>query len=142
VRPYRPRYTPEGAGGIRKLHPLIKREIHTAIRSLLSAPLLGQDLQFELSDDEIPKTSWGGRGQHWWTDRWRSTAVLGYVRVDNRSAEPSNAFKRAIDTLANLIYSPIKPLDVGIEYHWGQHEIKNGRTGHANRLMFSVKWRL
>jgi len=80
--------------------------------------------------------------QHWWTDKLRSTVGGSYTRVDNRSAEPSNAFKRAIDTLANLIYSPIKPLDVGIEYHWGQHEIKNGRTGHANRLMFSVKWRL
>ena len=49
MRPYRPRYTPEVAGRIRKLHPEVKREIHTAIRSLLSAPLLGQDLQFDLS---------------------------------------------------------------------------------------------
>ena len=37
------------AGRIRKLHPGVKREIPTAIRSLLSAPLLGRELQFELS---------------------------------------------------------------------------------------------
>jgi hypothetical protein len=80
--------------------------------------------------------------QHWWTDTLRSTVGGSYVRVDNRSAESSNALKSVIYTLANLIYSPVKPLDVGIEYHWGEHEIKNGQTGHANRLMFSVKWHL
>ena len=49
MRPYRPRYTPEVAGRIRKLHPEVKQEIRRAIRTLLSAPLLGRELQFELS---------------------------------------------------------------------------------------------
>lgn len=49
MRPYRPRYTPEVTGRIRKLHPEVKREIRTAIRTLLSTPLLGRELQFELS---------------------------------------------------------------------------------------------
>ncbi len=49
MRPYRPRYTPEVAGRIRKLHPEVKREIRAAIRTLLSAPLSGRELQFELS---------------------------------------------------------------------------------------------
>jgi mRNA-degrading endonuclease RelE of RelBE toxin-antitoxin system len=49
VRPYRSRYTPEVAGRIRKLHPEVKQEIRTAIRTLLSTPFLGRELQFELS---------------------------------------------------------------------------------------------
>ena len=49
MRPYRPRYTPEVAGRIRKLHPEVKREIRAAIRTLLSAPLSGRELQSELS---------------------------------------------------------------------------------------------
>jgi mRNA-degrading endonuclease RelE of RelBE toxin-antitoxin system len=49
VKPYRPRYTPEVAGRIRKLHPEVKQEIRTAIRTLLSTPFLGRELQFELS---------------------------------------------------------------------------------------------
>jgi mRNA-degrading endonuclease RelE of RelBE toxin-antitoxin system len=49
VRSYRPRYTPEVAGRIRKLHPEVKQEIRTAIRTLLSTPFLGRELQFELS---------------------------------------------------------------------------------------------
>ena len=49
MRPYRSRYTPEVTGRIRKLHPEVKQEIRTAIRTLLSTPFLGRELQFELS---------------------------------------------------------------------------------------------
>ena len=105
----------------------------------------GQDAVYNNATEKLePLKEFGALAyyQHWWTDKLRSTVGGSYVRVDNRSAEPSNALKSVIYTVANLIYSPVKPLDVGIEYHWGEHENKDGRTGHANRLMFSVKWRL
>jgi len=49
VKPFRPRYTPEAAAQIRRLHPEVKREIRKGIRVLLSSPLSGHALQFELS---------------------------------------------------------------------------------------------
>ena len=49
MKSYRPRYTPEVAGRIRKFHPEVKREIREAIRTLLASPLSGHELQFELS---------------------------------------------------------------------------------------------
>ena len=49
MKGYRPRYTREAAGRIRKLHPEIKREIKDGIRALLVAPFTGHPLQFELT---------------------------------------------------------------------------------------------
>ena len=45
----RARYTPEAAERIRRLHPLIKKEVREGIRILLDNPLLGYALHDELS---------------------------------------------------------------------------------------------
>lgn len=45
----RARYTPEAARIIRKLHPTIKATIRTGISDILKDPLLGRELQLELS---------------------------------------------------------------------------------------------
>ena len=45
----RARYTPEAAERIRKLHPLIKKEVREGIRVLLDNPLLGYALHDELA---------------------------------------------------------------------------------------------
>jgi hypothetical protein len=103
----------------------------------------GQDAIYDNSSQELkPLKSYGGFGayQHWWTDRWRSTGVFGYVRVDNRRIQPGTSFKSSYYALANLIYSPFRHYDIGLEYSWGQRENKNSQTGHANRLMLSAKW--
>jgi len=49
VKARRARYTPEAAERIRKLHPLIKKEVREGIRSLLDNPLMGYALHDELS---------------------------------------------------------------------------------------------
>jgi mRNA-degrading endonuclease RelE of RelBE toxin-antitoxin system len=49
VRKYRPRYTPEAAARIRKLHPQIKADIRFGIRALIESPLLGHPLHFDLA---------------------------------------------------------------------------------------------
>ncbi len=81
-----------------------------------------------------------GAYQHWWTDKIRSTFMGSYTRFFNRTIESPEALKSVLHASANLIYSPIRPLDVGVEYIWGQREDKDGQTGHANRIMFSAKW--
>lgn len=45
----RARYTPEAAERVRRLHPLIKKEIREGIRILLTDPFLGYPLHDELS---------------------------------------------------------------------------------------------
>jgi hypothetical protein len=105
----------------------------------------GQDAVYDNSREKLrPLKEVGGWAsyQHWWTDKLRSTIAGGYLRVDNLNIQSSDSLKASIYTNGNLIYSPVKPLDIGIEYIWGQRKNKNGQTGHANRLMFSMKWHL
>jgi mRNA-degrading endonuclease RelE of RelBE toxin-antitoxin system len=49
VKARRARYTPEAAERIRKLHPLIKKEVREGIRSLLDNQLMGYALHDELA---------------------------------------------------------------------------------------------
>jgi len=105
----------------------------------------GQDAVYDTTKEKLrPLKEVGGFGayQHWWTDKLRSTVTGGYLRVDNLNIQSSDSLKASIYTNGNLIYSPVKPLDIGIEYIWGQRKNKNGQTGRANRLMFSMKWHL
>ena len=112
-----------------------------------------EDLSFEGGQDGVydntreklrPLKQVGGwvSYQHWWTDKLRSTVVGSYQRMDNLNIQSSDSLKASIYTNGNLIYSPLKNYDIGIEYIWGQRKNKNGQTGHANRLMFSMKWHL
>jgi mRNA-degrading endonuclease RelE of RelBE toxin-antitoxin system len=49
VKARRARYTPEAAERIRKLHPLIKKEVREGIHLLLDNPLMGYALHDELA---------------------------------------------------------------------------------------------
>ena len=105
----------------------------------------GQDGVYDNTREQLrPLKQVGGWAsyQHWWTDKLRSTVVGSYQRMDNLNIQSSDSFKSSIYTNGNLIYSPLKNYDIGIEYIWGQRKNKNGQTGRANRLMFSMKWHL
>lgn len=81
-----------------------------------------------------------GAFQHWWTDSLRSNAVFGYVDVDNRSQQSSDALDRSMYFAGNLVWSPLKQMDIGAEYLWGQRDNKNDATGTARRIQLSTKF--
>ena len=49
MRAYRARYTREASAIIKKLHPTIKAAVKAGITEITKAPLVGRELQFELS---------------------------------------------------------------------------------------------
>ena len=49
MRTYRVRYTPAASAIIRKLHPTIKVSVRAGIREISQVPLVGKELQLELS---------------------------------------------------------------------------------------------
>lgn len=79
--------------------------------------------------------------QHWWFDRLRSNAVFGWVDVENQGIEPESALDRTLYAAGNLIWTPVPPLDLGVELLWGQRRNKGGADGHDPRLQFSAKFR-
>ena len=75
-----------------------------------------------------------GSMQHWWTDSIRSTAVFGWVDMDNNSALSADDLDRTFYTSANVVWSPFKQVDIGLEYLWGQRRNVNHDIGSANRI--------
>ncbi|NBC36879.1 hypothetical protein GTZ99_09950 [Novosphingobium sp. FSY-8] len=48
--------------------------------------------------------------------------------------------KKAWSAAVNLFYSPVKPLDIGIEYRHGVRELANGTSGALDRIEFAAKY--
>jgi hypothetical protein len=66
----------------------------------------------------------------------RSTLVYGYTRVDTFDFQPDDAYAETQRVSVNLIWSPIAPIDLGIEYLWGARKNKDGNKGTASQLQF------
>lgn len=77
---------------------------------------------------------------HWWSDRWRSEFVYGWVKMDNLTIQPSTALESTTYAVANLLYRPFRRMDLGLEYYWGERTNKDGQSGHANRLLIGVNF--
>lgn len=82
--------------------------------------------------------SYGGI-QHFWSDRFRSNLVYGYVNSDNPGFVNGDTFDNTQYAAVDLIWSPYKTVTVGAEYLWGRRENKDGEDGDDNRFLFSSK---
>ncbi len=82
--------------------------------------------------------SFGGV-QHFWSDRFRSNLVYGYVNSDNPEFVSGDTYDNTNYVAANLIWNPYKSVNLGVEYLWGRRENKDGASGTANRFLFSSK---
>ncbi len=100
------------------------------------------DAVFDGSNLKTIKSFQGyGAFQHWWIGSLRSNAVFGWVDVDTRSVQPDDTLDRTLYCAVNLVWSPVKQMDIGGEYLWGQRKNKNNDEGHANRIQFSAKFK-
>jgi hypothetical protein len=80
-----------------------------------------------------------GGVQHFWSDRWRSNLVYGYVNSDNPDFVSGDTYDNTNYTALNLIWAPYEKGSIGIEYLWGRRENKNGEYGTSNRFILSTK---
>ena len=54
--------------------------------------------------------------------------------------KPDNNYKSGAEGHINLIYSPVKSINVGIEYQIAQRENKDSKSGIANRIQIGAKY--
>ena len=88
-------------------------------------------------------SSYGGFAsyRHWWNDKWRSSFTLSGFKADNDVALTGGAVnEESYSGYVNLLYSPVKPLTVGVEYMYAENTKQNGDKGELNRVIFSVKY--
>jgi len=81
-----------------------------------------------------------GAYQHWWSDRWRSTFVGGWVEKTSIENLPPDQFKQSIYGVGNLVFRAFNKMDIGLEYYWGQRSNNDGQNGHANRLLLGANY--
>ena len=75
---------------------------------------------------------------------WRINVMGSYQHVDYADALGTLAIasynKQAWSAAANLFYSPVKNVDLGIEYRHGERELVGGADGALDRIEFAAKY--
>ncbi len=99
-------------------------------------------LQIEGNDvDAISTVSGFVAVRYEWTERWRSTFTLASFRADHDVALTGGGVTKALHgATANLLYSPLPPLTLGVELRYSERELEDGRDGSLVRMQFSAKY--
>jgi cell division protein FtsL len=87
-------------------------------------------------------TSWGSYAAytHYWTSDWRSNLVYGVTRILDSPFIATTAFRNSAYGAANLIWSPISTLTVGVELLHGQLQEQNIRKNDDTRIQGSLQY--
>lgn len=79
--------------------------------------------------------------RHFWTPKWRSNLTGGYFVADNPVSLTGDSVTDEVYSIhANLIYSPVDKIDVGVEYIYANRSLENGLDGDMNKVQFSTKY--
>ena len=91
--------------------------------------------------DPIFTISGYGAYQHFWSPRLRSSVAASYFKADNPVAFTTRLVTdESWNGLANLIWNPVDPLDIGIEVMYAQRQLEDGRSGNLQRVQFSTRY--
>lgn len=86
---------------------------------------------------------WGGlvSYKHCWLENLRSTLAYSYAERDNDLDYVADTVDSKYQSFhANLMWSPVSRISVGIEYIYATREIENGDDGDINRLQSGFQY--
>lgn len=81
---------------------------------------------------------------HKLSDQWRTNLVASLLDYDDSTAYAKNnpsTNKRVSDLAANIFYTPVQSVDVGLEYHNGKREQFDGKEFDISRLNFVTTYK-
>lgn len=79
--------------------------------------------------------------RHLWSDKLRSTVAGSYFKADNPVLLTTGAVTdESWNVLANIIYSPSRPIDIGLEYMYAERTLESGESGNLQKVQVSTKY--
>ena len=78
---------------------------------------------------------------HHWNDQWRSSVNFSALHASNDTdltSEGANA--EFWSASANVLYSPVPPLTIGLEFMHAERKLESGVRGRFDRLQFSARY--
>ena len=88
-------------------------------------------------DEVLPLFGWMVGLTHEWTDSLSSNFTYAENVLDNAGFQDPDDVHRTTYLAANLIWSPLERVRVGIEYLYGIRQNVDGSAGAANRVQTS-----
>ena len=86
------------------------------------------------TDELLPLFAWMVGVTHAWNDDWSSNFTYAENSLDNTALQAAGDVSGTSYLAANLIWSPLERVQVGIEYLYGVRQNFDGSEGSANRL--------
>jgi hypothetical protein len=104
----------------------------------------GQDAVFDPATGylhPLPVIGWYLDYEHQWKN-WETTRVMklrssfiwSFVTVDNLSFQPGEAYHKTNRYSANLVFSPLDRIDIGVEYIYGTRQNFNGHKAGSDQV--------
>lgn len=90
-----------------------------------------------------PIFTWSGFAayRHVWAPKLRSNIAGSFFKADNPVRLTTNQVTdESWNAFANLIWTPIPPLNVGIEVMYAERTLEDGRSGNLQRVQFSTQY--
>jgi len=81
-----------------------------------------------------------GAYTHYWSNNWRSNLVYGFARIESSPWLSDNAFRDSTYGAANLIWSPVATLTVGVELLHGRLLEQDNRYNDDTRIQGSLQY--
>ena len=105
------------------------------------APKIRRDIHRPITGDPLPVFAIVAFYDHYWSEKWSTTAGYSMLNIYNVPLQLPASFHRGQYGLANLLYTPVKPVLVGGEFIWGRRaNFSDGFVFNDYRVQFSFKY--
>jgi len=77
---------------------------------------------------------------HYWTPKLRSTGVVNWLGMNNKSFQTGTSFTNSQYYSANLIWNPVGSFNVGVEALYGRYKTFDGFSANDTRIQASIQY--
>jgi hypothetical protein len=94
-----------------------------------------------LQAEAVQTLGWFAYYDHYWNDKWSTSAGVSQHRQSNTDGQLSDAFKKGSYASVNLLYYPVPDVMMGGEFQWGKREnFSDGFSFSDYRIQFSFRY--